>query len=74
MESDVLQVLEFSFTFATSLSFLETYMSAIGATDLPTELYTRYLLEVSLTKLNLQRFKPSDLALAAILVAWKKLG
>ena len=49
MESELLQVLEFNFTFPTSLSFLETYMTALGATDLPTELYTRYLLELSLT-------------------------
>lgn len=73
MESEVLQVLEFNFTFPTSLSFLETYMTALGATDLPTELYTRYLLELSLTQLAIQRYKPSNLALASLLVAWKKL-
>ena len=74
MESEVLQVLEFNFTFPTSLSFLETYMTAIGTTDLPTELYTRYLLELSLTQLSIQRHKPSNLALASLLVAWKKIG
>lgn len=46
-------MLEFDFTFATPLSFLETYMSALGATDVPTELYSRFLLELSLTKLSL---------------------
>jgi len=74
MESEVLQVLEFNFTFATSLSFLETYILAIESTDLPTELYTRFLLEMSLTNLTLQRFNPSTLALASMLVTWQTLG
>lgn len=74
MEAQVLQVLEFNFTYATPLSFLETFMSALNATDLPTELYSRFLLELSLTKLSLQKFNPSCLALACLLVTWRKLG
>lgn len=74
METEILQTLEFNFTFATSLSFLETYMSAIRCVDLPTELYTRFLLDFSLTKLQLQRFQPSTLALASLLVTWKKFS
>jgi cyclin B len=74
METEILQTLEFNFTFATSLSFLETYMSAIRCVDLPTELYTRFLLDFSLTKLPLQRFQPSTVALASLLVTWKKFS
>jgi len=68
-EAVMFQVLEFNFTFPTCLSFLETYMQAIRVTDLPTEQYSKFLLELSQTDLSLQRFKPSTLALAALSLA-----
>jgi hypothetical protein len=52
-EAVMLQALQFNLTFPTSLSFLETYISveALRATDLPTELFTNMLLDLSLTDL-----------------------
>jgi hypothetical protein len=74
MEACVLEVLEFNFTFPTALSFLEVYTSAINSTDLPTELFAKFLLELSLTDLPIQRFFPSTLALASLVLAWKRLN
>lgn len=53
MQTSILSELEFSFTFPTALSFLETYMIAINVRDLPTELYTRFLLEMGLVVLHM---------------------
>ena len=69
MQTRILSELQFDFTFPTALSFLETYQIAIHATDLPTELYCRFLLEMSLVILPMQKYPPSTLALAALVVA-----
>jgi hypothetical protein len=61
-------VLEFSVTFPTPLSFVETYMQAMQITDLPTELFTKFLLEMSLLDFRMLRFPPSTQALAALVV------
>lgn len=53
METHLLQILDFSFTFPTPMSFVETFMQALQVTDLPTELYTRFLLEMSLLDLKM---------------------
>ena len=53
MEFCVLQELEYNFTFPTSLSFLETYMQVIKCTDLSTEQFTMFILDLSLGDLNL---------------------
>jgi len=53
MEANTLQVLEFNFTFPTSLSFLETYMQAINCYDQPTEFFSKFLLDLSLTDLSI---------------------
>ena len=73
MESLILQVLEFNFTFPTSLSFLETFIQEIQTKDLPTQYFTTFLLEMSLIELNMQRFSPSVLALAALYVAMRTM-
>jgi len=73
METLVLSELEFSITFPTPLSFVETYMRALNVTDLPTELLTRFLLDMSLIELAMQRYAPSTLAMAALLVTWRRL-
>ena len=74
MKSSILSELEFSFTFPTALSFLETYMKAINVVDLPTELYTRFLVEMSLIDLAMQRFTPSTIALAALVVTQRRMA
>ena len=73
MESLILQVLEFNFTFPTTLSFLETFIQEIQTKDLPTQYFTTFLLEMSLIELNMQRFSPSVLALAALYVAMRTM-
>lgn len=42
--------------------------------DLPTELFARFLLDLSLIELNLQRFTPSTLVFGALVTAWKKIN
>jgi hypothetical protein len=74
MEACVLQELEYNFTFPTSLSFLETYMQVIQSTDLATEQFTLFILDLSLADLNLQRHQPSTLALAALVIAEKTIS
>lgn len=69
METAVFRIIEFDLNFPTALSFVEIYLQAIMCTDYPTELFTRLLLDLALTDLQLQRFKPSTLALAAIYLA-----
>jgi hypothetical protein len=73
MQTNILTALEFSFTFPTALAFLETYMKAINVFDLPTELYTRFLIEMSLVYIHMQRFTPSTIALAALLVTARRM-
>lgn len=66
-------MLEFSVTFPTPLSFVETYMQAMQITDLPTELFTKFLLEMSLLDFRMLRFPPSTQALAALVVTVQAL-
>jgi acyl-ACP thioesterase len=73
MQTYILTELEFSFTFPTALSFLETYMKFINVFDLPTELYTRFLIEMSLVYIHMQKFTPSTIALAALLVTARRM-
>jgi hypothetical protein len=49
-------------------------MQAIQCADIPTENYSNFILDLCLTELHLQRFTPSTLALASLLVTWKKFG
>ena len=43
-------------------------MQAMQITDLPTELFTKFLLELSLLDFRMLRFPPSTQALAALVV------
>lgn len=68
METLLLSRLQYSLTFPTPLAFTETYMQALSVTDLPTELFSRYLLDLSLLRLNMQNYTPSTIALAVLTV------
>ena len=74
METTVLKELQYDFTYPTPFAFAETYMQALGATDAVTEQYTRFLLDASLLELSMQRYSPSTLALAALLVCARKIA
>lgn len=63
--------MEFNITFPTCYSFLEAYLQKYSGVanlqyDLLVKLYARYLLENSLGNLEIQRFKPSTLAMASL--------
>ena len=76
MEEQILQVLHFELTFPTPLSFLELYiqeLDRVQQVDLPTEFYTKFILESSLRSLQIQRFKPSVLALSSLILAWRRM-
>lgn len=74
METQILKELQYDFTYPTPLAFTETYMQALGSCDAVTEQYTRFLLDASLMELSMQRYSPSTLALAALLVCARKVG
>lgn len=74
METAVFRIIEFDLNFPTALSFVEIYLQAINCTDYPTELFTRLLLDLALTDLQLQRFRPSTLALATIYLAQYRIS
>lgn len=49
-------------------------MQVIQSTDLATEQFTLFILDLSLADLNLQRHQPSTLALAALVIAEKTIS
>ena len=74
MEKDILQKLNFMITVPSAYRFLQRYRRLSGALNNDEVFfYGQYILEISLLDATLLRFKPSQLAAAAIILSAKQL-
>ncbi|KAJ3433520.1 cyclin-a2-4 [Anaeramoeba flamelloides] len=74
MESVILNVLNFRVTFASPYFFIQRYIKAAGvgmkmAQYLKLKLLSNYLLELTLPRINMIKYRPSQLASAAVYLA-----
>ena len=74
MEHQMLSKLEFAILAPSAYRFLERFSKLCTvAHDEQTFFFAQYILEVSLLDITLMRFKPSELAAAALLLSCKQL-
>lgn len=74
MEKDILQKLNFMITVPSSYRFLQRYRRLSGAFNNDEVFYyAQYILEISLLDATLLRFKPSQLAAAAMILSARQL-
>ena len=70
MESHILTVLDFDFTFPTALRFLEKYVTMVGQ-DKEVMFYSFFLIEIALIDIRMLQYSPSVLAASALSLAYK---
>jgi hypothetical protein len=79
MESHILTVLDFDFTFPTALRFLEKYTTMVGGgqhqqqqQDKEVMFYSFFLIEIALIDIRMLQYSPSVLAASALSLAYKQ--
>ena len=72
MEKKILRTLEFEVTIVTPYRFLEVYKKMLRLNE-ETFYYAWYLIELSLVDYKMLKFKPSEVAASACLIAWKMM-
>lgn len=74
MEKNILQTIEFRVTAPSAYRFLQRFRRlSVALNDDEVFFYAQYLQEISLLDASLLRFKPSELAAAALILASKQL-
>ena len=69
METKVLKVIEFDVNCTPSQTFLENYSRAIKVQEPQILIYTSFLLDLSLLKVEFLQFKTSNITLCALAIA-----
>ena len=72
MEKKLLDALDFDVTVVTSYRFLEIFKKMLHLND-DTFYYAWYLIELCLVDYKMIKFKPSEIAASACLIAWKMM-
>ena len=72
MEKKILEDLDFDVTVVTSFRFLEIFKKMLKLNE-DTFYYAWYLIELCLVDYKMLRFKPSEIAASACLIAWKMM-
>lgn len=74
MEQQVLSALRFELNVTTAFTFLETFLTVLRCRCRVSRFFAQFLLECCLTELQMLRFEPSTLALAALMCTVRKLN
>ena len=68
-ESQILSVLQFDLNYTAPSVFLENYSRAIPMSDPAVLVYTSYLLDLALLRVDFLRYKQSELVVCALKIA-----
>ena len=73
METKILTVLQFELNFTPPSIFVENYCRAIHMSDPIVLIYTSFLLDVSLLRLEFLRYRQSELVVCAMQLAFEQV-